>query len=65
MAKKEAKARDGRPVHYCTRVGFNSATWKTACGKKFDKAQRADVVLADEWEHVTCRACKEEKPDEA
>lgn len=62
MAKKDKKPRDSRPVHYCTRVGFNSATWKTACGEKYDKAARADVVLTAEWEHVTCKKCKAEEP---
>lgn len=59
---KEKKTRDSRPVHMCTKTGFNSVTWKTACGLKLDKAERADVVLAAEWEHVTCKKCKAEEP---
>lgn len=58
---KQKKERDARPVHYCTKVNHETDTWRTACGLKLDRQGRAETVLATEWEHVTCKKCKEKK----
>lgn len=59
---KEKKERDSRPVHFNTKVNHETHVWKTACGLKLSKQERAETVLTTEWEHVTCKKCKEKKP---
>ena len=61
MAKEQ---KPKTPAHKCRRVNFEKEIWRTACGLKLSKAERKDVVLADDWEFVTCKACKKEKPRE-
>jgi uncharacterized protein YndB with AHSA1/START domain len=52
------------PVHKCRKVTNADETprWFTSCGLKLTKDERKDVVLADEWEHVTCKECKKKSP---
>lgn len=46
-------------VHKLTRHNYEAVTWRTACGLKLDRKARAETVLADAWEHVTCKTCRE------
>lgn len=60
-----AKQRDARPVHRCRRVTDDAEAapprWFTSCGLKLSRAERGEVVLAEEWEFVTCKDCKKKK----
>lgn len=58
-----AKERDARPCHHCVEYDVETGEWKTACGLRLDRAARAEVVLADERQHVTCKKCKETAHD--
>jgi hypothetical protein len=58
MAKEE-KVR--KPCHFCRKYNVETHVWKTSCGLKLDKDARKEHVLAEEWEYVTCKACKKEK----
>lgn len=59
-----AKTKDTRPVHRCRKVtnAEEEPRWFTSCGLKLSKKERADVVMADSWEFVTCKDCKKKKP---
>ncbi len=59
---KEKKTRP--PAHHCRKFNAETQVWRTSCGLKLDRDARKEHVLAEEWEHVTCKACKKEKPSE-
>lgn len=54
---KDADKKPRTLVHLCVARNHEKNTWKTACGLVLTKADRAETVLADEREHVTCKAC--------
>ncbi len=58
MSKSEPR----RPCHMQTDFDPETFVARTACGLTLPPPERKEVVLADEWEHVTCAACKREKP---
>lgn len=58
MSKSEPK----RPCHKLTRFNYETLVTRTACGLKLDPKERLAVVLSDDWQFVTCAACKKVKP---
>lgn len=48
----------------CVGRDYDDNTWETACGLTLDEDERKERVLADEWNHVTCKACRSQAPEE-
>lgn len=63
MAKKEKEKKPKVVVHKCKRHNVEANTWRLACGVKLNKEERKNVTIADDWQYVSCRSCKKEKPD--
>lgn len=63
MAKEKEKVKRP-PAHMCRKITHAEEVprWFTSCGLKLSKDERKDVVLADAWQHVTCKECKKKAP---